>query len=203
VALAAAAAVTAVLLVSHDWVVLASATAWLAAAAVFARHGDREVLRVGLLLAALLAVGTLIAGLLGGLGAGEAATRSVRAGLLVLVATWLRLAAGSAGLREAFRRGLLRLRRVPGALEAGEILGELDSGHLLAGSAAALRDRLRGIRRRPLPVVDAVLAWAAQEARSLPAHDQPPASLRLRVRDATLAASVLLPTAALAAVLGG
>jgi hypothetical protein len=158
-ALAAAAAVTAVLLVSHDWVVLAAAAAWLAAAAMFARHGDREVLRIGLLLTALLAAGTLVASLLGGLGAEQAASRSVRGALLVLVATWLRLAAGSAGLREAFRRGLLRLRRVPGGHEAGEILGELDSGRLLAGSAPTRswpgrrRRRARSQRttRHPLP----------------------------------------------------
>jgi hypothetical protein len=53
-------------------------------------------------------------------------------------------------------------------------------------------------------VADAVLAWAAQEARSVPVH-QPSvaAELRFRARDATLAASVLLPASALAVVLGG
>jgi hypothetical protein len=203
-ALAAAAAVTALLLVSHDWAVLAAVAAWLAGAAVSARHGDREVLRIGLLLTVALAAGTVIASLVGGLGADDAASRGVRAALLVLVATWLRLAAGSAGLREAFRSGLRRLRRVPGATEAGEILSELDSGRLLAGSARALRDRLRGVRRRPVAVADAVLTWAAQEARSLPVHGPaPPAELRFRPRDAALTASLLLPGGALAVVLGG
>jgi hypothetical protein len=203
-ALAAAAAVTAVLLVSHSWAVLAAVTAWLAVAAIFARHGDREVLRVGLLLTAVLTAGTLLASLLGGLSIDQAASRGVRGGLLVLVATWLRVAAGSAGLREAFRRVLVRLRLVPGAHEAGEILSQLDSGRLLPGSAKALRDRLRGVRRRPIPVADAVLAWAAQEARSLPVHAPAlAAELRLRASDATLAVSVLLPASALAVVLSG
>jgi hypothetical protein len=146
----------------------------------------------------------LLASLLGGLSIDQAASRGVRGGLLVLVATWLRVAAGSAGLREAFRRVLVRLRLVPGAHEAGEILSQLDSGRLLPGSAKALRDRLRGVRRRPIPVADAVLAWAAQEARSLPVHAPAlAAELRLRASDATLAVSVLLPASALAVVLSG
>jgi hypothetical protein len=202
--LSAAAAVTLLLLVSHDWVVLAAVGAWLAAAAALARRGDRDVLRIGLVLTLALAAGTFFASLVGGLGGDEAASRSVRAALLVLVATWLRVAAGSAGLREAFRAVLLRLRRLPGTREAAEILGELDSGRLLVGSAKALRDRLRGVRRRPVPVTDAVLTWAAQEARSLPVHEPAPvAELRFRARDAVLAASALLPAGALAIVLGG
>jgi hypothetical protein len=128
----------------------------------------------------------------------------VRGALLVLVATWWRMAAGSSGLREAFRRGLVRLRRVPGAHEAGEILSELDSGPLLVGSAKALRDRLRGVEQRPVPVANAVLAWAAQEAQSLPVHEPSAAAeLRFRARDAALAASVLIPASAVAVVLGG
>jgi hypothetical protein len=60
--------VTAALLISHSWVVLAAVTAWLALASTLARDRDREVLRVGLLLAAVLAGGTVVASLLGGLG---------------------------------------------------------------------------------------------------------------------------------------
>jgi hypothetical protein len=204
-ALASAAVITAVLLVSHNWVVLAAVTAWLAATSVLARHGDREVVRIGLWLAVVLAAGTLIASLVGGLGAGEAASRTVRAALLVLVATWMRVAAGSAGLREAFRRALLRLHYLPGARDAAQLLSDLDSGSLLAGSAMALQERLRGVRRRPLPVADAVLAWAAQEADAIAPHQSSGASamLRLRLRDATVATSVLLPAGALLAVLGG
>jgi hypothetical protein len=49
-----------------------------------------------------------------------------------------------------------------------------------------------------------LVAWAAQEARLLPAHDPAPAAqLRIRARDAALAASVLLPAGALATVLAG
>jgi hypothetical protein len=199
-ALVAATSVTAALLISHSWVVLAAITAWLALASLLARDRDRDVIRVGLLLAAVLAGGTVVASLLGGLGTNEAASRGARGALLVLVATWLRMAAGSAGLREAFRRTLLRLRRVPGAREAGEILSELDSPRLLAGSAKALRDRLRGVRRRPISVADAVLAWATGEAHSLPAHEPTVATeLRFRARDAVLGASLLLPAGALAA----
>jgi hypothetical protein len=196
-ALVAATSVTAALLISHSWVVLAAVTAWLALASVFARDRDRDVLRVALLLAAVLAGGTVVASLLGGLGADQAASRGARGALLVLVATWLRTAAG---LREAFRRTLLRLRRVPGAGEAGEILSELDSGRLVAGSAKALRDRLRGVRRHPISVADAVLAWATREAHSLPAHEPTLATeLHFRARDAALAASLLLPAGSLAA----
>lgn len=202
--LVAAAAVTALLIVTHDWVVLGAVAAWLAVVARLARGGDRDVLRIGLLLTGALAAGTLVASLIGGLGADEAASRSARAALLVLVATWLRMAAGSAGLREAFRVALLRLRRVPGAREAGEILSELDSGRLLAGSARALHERLRGVRRRPVPVADAVLTWAAHEARSLPVHEPAPAAeLRFRALDAAITASVLLPAGSLAVALVG
>jgi hypothetical protein len=198
--LTAAMLVTVVLLVSHSWAVLAAAAAWLAAASMLARHRDRDVLRVGALLAAVLGGGTFVASLLGGLGADQAASRGVRGALLVLVATWLRMAAGSAGLREVFRRALQRLHRVPGAHEAGEILSKLDSGRLLAGSTEALRDRLRGVRREPVAVADAVLAWAAQEAHSFPVQERTlAAELRFRARDVALATSLLLPAGALAA----
>jgi hypothetical protein len=200
--LAAAALMTGVLLVSHSWEVLAVTAAWLAAASILVRDWDRDVLRVGVLLAAVLAGGTLIASLIGGLGAAEAASRGVRGALLVLVATWLRLAAGSTGLSEVFRRTLMALHRVPAAREAGEILGELDTPRMLTVSTKALRDRLRGVSREPVAIADAVLAWAAVEALSLPARE--PAlvtELRFRVRDAALAASLLLPAGALAAML--
>jgi hypothetical protein len=189
VALLSAAVITGVLLVSHNWVVLAGGA-------------DREVLRIGLLLSALLAVTTLIATLVGGLGGDEAGSRSVRAALLVIVATWLRLAAGSAGLRETFRRMLVRLHRVPGAHEAGEILGELDSSALLSTSARALVEHVRAVPRQLVPIAGAVMTWAAQEAQSLPVHEPAEAAeLRFRARDAVFAASSLLPAAALSTVL--
>ncbi len=201
-ALAAATLVSVALVTSHAWVVLASVTVWLALTAVLARHQDRDVLRVGLSLAAVLAAGTFAASLLGGLGVDQAASRGLRGALLVLVATWLRMAAGSTGLTEAFRRILLRLRRLPSAREAGEILAELDSGRLLAASAKAIPERLRGVGHSPAAVADAVLAWAAQEAHSYPVH--PPrraAELYFRARDGALTVSLVLPSAVLAAVL--
>ena len=201
IALLAATLVTVLLLITHTWVVLAAVAAWLAVAWIFARHGDRDVLKVGLVLALTLAVGTLVASLIGGLGLNEAASRGVRAALLVIVPTWLRLAAGSAGLREAFRRTLLRLR-LPGLREASEILSELDSGPLLADSARGLREQLRGVDHQVIPVANAVLSWAASEADSLPVQaPRPAALLRLRPGDAMVAVSVLLPAGALAAVL--
>jgi hypothetical protein len=204
IVVAVATAVTTVLLFTHSWIVLGAVTVWLAGATVLARHGDREVAKIGLLLAAMLAAGTLIASLVGGLSINEAASRTVRAALLVLVATWMRVAAGSGGLREAFRRGLLAIRRLPGAEDAAHLLGDLDSGRLLAGSATALQDHLRGVRRRPTAVADAVLGWAAQEAHAIgPEHSgATKAVLSIRLRDATLAASVLLPAAALVAAFG-
>jgi hypothetical protein len=202
VALIAATLVTIVLLVSHSWIVLGAVAAWLAAAATMARYRDRDIIRVGLLLALIVALGTLAASLIGGLGLDEAASRAVRGALLVMVPTWLRLAAGSAGLREAFRRMLARLHRIPGAQDAGEILGELDSGALLEGSAKSLRERLRGVTAGPMEIVNAVLVWAADEAQSLPIHEPRAVSpLHLRPRDATLVASILLPASALAIVL--
>ncbi len=201
VALIAATLVTIVLLVSHSWIVLGAVAAWLAVASTMARYRDGDVIRVGLLLALIVAVGTLAASLIGGLGLDEAASRAVRGALLVMVPTWLRLAAGSAGLREAFRRMLIRLHWIPGAQEA-EILGELDSGALLEGSAKSLRERLRGLTADPMAIVNAVLVWAADEAQSLPVHEpQAVSQLRLRARDATLVFSVLLPASALAVVL--
>jgi hypothetical protein len=204
VTLAVATAVTALLLVSHRWVVLGGVTVWLFGSAVLARHGDRHVVRVGFWLAAMLAAGTLVASLVGGLSVNEASSRAVRALLLVLVATWMRAAAGSAGLREAFRRTLLRMRRVPGAEDAARLLSDLDSGRLLTGSATALQERLRGVRRRPIPVADAVLAWAAEEAHAV-APDRRRGTgplLQLRPRDMALATSVLLPAGAVLALIG-
>src|SRR5437588_4912686 len=94
VALIVATLVTVALLVSHSWIVLGAVAAWLAVAATMARYRDRDVLRVGMLLALLVAAGTLVASLIGGLGWDEAASRAVRAALLVMVPTWLRVAAG-------------------------------------------------------------------------------------------------------------
>src|SRR4051812_49503510 len=90
--------------------------------------------------------------------------RGTRAGLLVLVAPWLRAAAGRAGLRETFRRALWRLRWVPPAREASEILDGLDSGGRLIASGRTLIDTLGPVEKRPLPVAAVVRDWVAAEA---------------------------------------
>ena len=105
----AAAVAFALLLSGTGWALLASVAAFLALAWAVSRC-DREALGLGLALTALLAFGALVASLVAGLGIDEALRRGTRAGLLVLVATWLRAAAGPAGLRETFRRMLWRIR---------------------------------------------------------------------------------------------
>ena len=62
--------------------------------------------------------------------------RASRAALLVLVATWLRGAAGAEGLREVARRVLGRLRRLPSLPEAAAVLDEIASEGRLAAAGA-------------------------------------------------------------------
>ena len=112
----------------------------------------------------MLAFGALIASLVAGLGIEEALQRGSRAGLLVLVATWLRAAAGPAGLRETFRRMLWHVRWVPPAREASEILDGLDSGDRLIASGRTLVDELAPVEKMPLPVAAVVRDWVAAEA---------------------------------------
>ena len=119
--------------------------------------------------------------LIGGAGLDVALRRAARAGLLVLVATWLRAAAGAAGLREVSRRTLRRLRGLPATREASLVLDELGTGRQLGPAATSLIEELRPVPKRPMPVVDAVLGWVAAESarfRAVP-HD---VTLRLRVR---------------------
>jgi hypothetical protein len=157
----------AVLLSGTAWpllaaVALALAIAWVAAPT------DREPVPTGLLFAAILAAGALLFALGGGLGLDEAARRAIRAALLVLVATWMRAAAGAEGLREVSRRVLGRLRRVPAAGEAALVLDRLESEGRLAEAGRALADRLSGVEKRPMPFVDAVLGWVVGESERLP-----------------------------------
>ena len=163
----AAAVAFAVLLSSTAWpllaaVALALAIVWVAAPT------DREPVPTGLLFAAILAAGALIFSLGGGLGLDEAARRASRAALLVLVATWMRAAAGAEGLREVSRRVLGRLRRVPAAREAALVLDRLESEGRLAEAGRALADRLSGVEKRPMPFVDAVLGWVVGESERRP-----------------------------------
>jgi hypothetical protein len=184
----AAAVAFAILLSGTWWPMLLAVGAWLAVAAVLAR-GDRSVVRPGLVLTAVLAIGTLVFGLVGGMGLEVTLRRTVRAALLVLVATWLRYAAGEEGLREVFRRALRRVDRVPAMRETGVVLDGLGSTRALAASGRRLLRRMRGVPAEPLPITDAVLEWVAGEAgRHAPEASDAAPALRARRRDAALVA---------------
>jgi hypothetical protein len=189
----------ALLLTSRAWLLLAAVTAWLVVASLVAKI-DRAPLRAGAALAGLLAVSAISSSFIAGLGWEEALSRGWRALLLVLVATWVRAAAGSEGLREVFRRTLTRLRRVPSTLEAGSVMAELDSGPRLLGAGRALVTALEPVRKRPRPVVDAVIDWVAHESgRFRVAAATARRRLTLRARDAVLVAAAIAPVAAFAA----
>jgi len=202
-AVAVAAAVAfALLLASTEWELLAAVTAWLVLASIVAR-AERAPLRAGLAFAAILAGGAFVFALGGGLGLDTALRRASRAGLLVLAATWLRAAAGAAGLREVSRRALGRLRRVPSATEAAAILDAITSEGRLAAAGRSLAARLSASAKRPRALVEAVLTWVIREAETVGAAGPPAARalvrrpLRLRAVDWALMASAVLPAAAL------
>ena len=191
----------ALLLASREWGLLAAMTVWLGLAWLLAR-GDPAVVKPGLILAGALALGTFIFGLIGGQGLEETLQRTLRAALLVIVATWMRYAAGEEGLREVFRRMLWRVRRVPAMRETSAILDGLGSTGALFESGKRLMERLKDVPAEPVPVTDAVLEWVTGESdRHPPAHPEPERPLRAHDRDAILvglaAATVLaLPFAA-------
>ena len=171
--MAAAAAVVAfvLLLSSTAWALLAAVLCWLSLAWLLSRP-DREPIPAGLLFAALLAGGAFVFALGGGLGLDTALRRAGRAALLVLVATWLRSAARAIGLREVSRRVLGRLRRVPSAPEASEVLDAIASEGRLASAGRALAARLSEAPKRPAALLDAVLAWVIREAGAY-SHQRP------------------------------
>ena len=192
-AVAAAALVAFVLLLSSTaWALLASVLAWLALAWVLSRP-ERDPVPAGLVFAALLAGGAFFFALGGGLGLDTALRRAGRAALLVLVATWLRAAARAIGLREVSRRVLGRLRRLPSAPEAAEVLDAIASEGRLAAAGRALAARLSEAPKRPAALLDAVLAWVIREAAAY--EPAPAASMRLRARarDWALIASAAAP----------
>jgi hypothetical protein len=193
-----AAAIAFVLLLSSTaWLLLSAMVLWLALAWLAARP-DHESLKTGLAFAAILAAGALIFSLGGGLGIDIALRRAARAALLVLVATWLRGAAGAEGLREVSRRVLGKLRRLPGAPEAATVLDQIASEGRISEAGRALADRLSGVPKRPVPFLDAVLDWVVRESSE---HRPPPSpaqqALRTRVRDGLLIALAALPAALL------
>jgi len=195
----ALAAVTAfaLLLASTSWPLLAAVSAWLALAWA-ATRGDRDVIPAGVVIALMLATGLIAVGLIGGLGVDEVMRRATRAALLVMVATWLRSAAGSEGLRELSRRLLGKLRRLPSAPEASLVLDDLGSSRQLGDAARSALAVIRGAPNRPLVLLDAVLGWVAAESRRFRASAPAPlAALSLRPRDAVLVAVAALPVLAL------
>jgi hypothetical protein len=180
-AVAAAALIAFVLLLSStEWALLAAVAGWLALAWVLSR-AERDPLRAGLVFAALLAGGAFLFALGGGLGLETALRRAARAALLVLVATWLRAAARAPGLREVSRRVLGRLRRIPSVPEASRVLDAIASEGRLAAAGRALAARLTDAPKRPLALLDAVLAWVVREADDY-VPPQPVVPLRLRAR---------------------
>jgi hypothetical protein len=198
-AVAAAALVAFVLLLSSTaWVLLAAVFAWLALVWLLSRP-ERDPIPAGLAFAAVLAGGAFAFALGGGLGLDTALRRAGRAALLVLVATWLRSAARAIGLREVSRRVLRRLRRVPSAPEAAEVLDAIASEGRLAAAGRALAARLSEAPKRPAALLDAVLAWVIREA-SVYEPPAPAAALLLRARalDYALIASAAAPGLALA-----
>jgi hypothetical protein len=154
----------ALLLSGTSWPLLAAVALALAIAWVVLPT-DNEPVKTGVVFAAILAGGAFIFTLGGGLGLDDAARRAIRAALLVLVATWMRAAAGAEGLREVGRRVLGKLRRVPAADEAALVLDRLESEGRLAEAGRNLADQLAGVKKRPLPFVDAVLAWVVAESQ--------------------------------------
>jgi hypothetical protein len=192
---AAAAFIAFVLLLSSTaWVTLAAVAGWLTLAWLLSR-AEQDPVPAGLLFAAILAAGAFAFALGGGLGLDTALRRAARAALLVLVATWLRAAARAAGLREVSGRVLGRLRRIPSASEAAEVLHAIASEGRLAAAGRSLTARLAQAEKRPAALLDAVLAWVIREAAGYrpPAAVTPPA-LRASPLDWALLASAVLPS---------
>lgn len=186
-----------VLIASTAWVVLGAVAAWLAIAWSTARP-DRSPVHAGLALAALLAGGALAFNVIGGSGLDLTLQRTVRAALLVLVATWLRAAAGEDGVREVARRSLRFARRVPAMREASQILDRLGAGGALGASGRALVAEVRDVPRRPAPLAAAVLRWVAAEAEHFSSAPPPPVApeaLRTAWRDRVLVAGMIAAVA--------
>ena len=181
------AAVAFVLLLSSTRPLLLAAVAgWLALAWALSRP-DRRAVPTGLVLAALLGTASLMFALTSGLGIEEGLRRASRAVLLVLVATWLRAAAGADGLREVSRRALGRLRALPSVRETIAVLDAIGSEGRLTAAGRSLLDTMEGVRARPAAITDAVLTWVAQEAgRYRIGPPTGPVRLRVRVWDFAL-----------------
>ena len=128
---------------------------------------DGRTLGRGLLLALPLALSTLAFGLVGGIGSDRALRRAARVALLVLIAVWVHRAAGSEGLRDQSLRLVQRLRRFPTLALGGAVLGASVAASDFGGAARRLGRRVAGTTRRPMAVLDAALAWLADESTRL------------------------------------
>jgi hypothetical protein len=199
-AVATAAAIAFALLVAtYTPAMLAAVTAWLALAWASSRP-DWDVVPAGAVIGVTLGAGVFLFALVGGAGMELALSRAARALLLVAVATWLRAAAGSEGLREVSRRSLGRLSRFPSVPEGARLIDALGSARELGPAARSVVESLRSVPKRPIPVLDAVLRWVADEsARFRAAPRSPRPKLSGRLRDVAL---VLLAAAPVAALLG-
>ena len=180
-----------VLLATTDWYVLGAVSVWLGLAWLTAR-ADAAPVRAGLALAAALGGGALVFGLVGGVAVELTLQRALRATLLVLVATWLRAAAGEQGVREIARRSLHTVRRAPAMTEAAQLLDRLGAGGALGASGRALVTQVRGVPRRPRALASAVLEWIVTEARRFEAPAPAPApALRAGWHDRALVVAVI------------
>jgi hypothetical protein len=188
---------TALLLSSTSWPLLLGVTAWLVPAWLLSRP-DREAVPLGLALAGMLAFAALTGGLLSGAGLELTLRRTLRAVLLVAVATWMRAAARPDGLRETFRRALHRLRRIPAVPEATVLLEGLDSGPRMIAAARAAAARFEDVELKPAALADTVIGWVAVEAAEYrPGAVVARTRLRVRAPDGLLVALTLLPALAL------
>jgi hypothetical protein len=134
-------------------------------------RADARALRWGLLLALPLALSTFAFGAVGGIGIAVALRRAMRVALLVLIAVWLHHAAGGEGLRAQALRVVHLLRRFRTLALAAAVLGASVSSADFGGAARRLGHRLRNAKRRPTPVLDASLAWLADESHRLAAAE--------------------------------
>jgi hypothetical protein len=195
--LLAALVASALLLASTSWLLLLGVAVWLVPAWLLARP-DNDAVPLGIVLAALLAFAALIGGLLSGAGLELTLQRTLRAVLLVAVATWMRAAAGAPGLRETFHRALHRLRRVPAVREASTALEGLDAGPQLVAAGRAAADRFSEVELKPAQLADTLNTWVATESAGyVPGKPAARARLRVRVPDAVLVALTLTPGLAL------
>lgn len=188
---AAGAVAFTVALVTIHLPVLSVVALWLAGAWLLAGAGLRPLLG-GIGLAAPLALSALGFGLIGGVGASVALRRGLRVLLLVLVAFWLRAAAGPAGLRAVSVRMMRRLRQASTLSLAARVLGESAGAGDYGASARRLGAQLRRTSKRPLRILDATLDWIADEAGHLPVGDAPAASRRWTRTETALAVTAAL-----------